>query len=124
MEVELYVNGLFWTKRSVWDSDCIDYVPFDVLDSKPMTFEEHDGSEPLTRMVDIKTVRFVPFYFHDGKQQRRVFNLDDRDIYVDIITNDLRSRTVENYDEVITEIRERQKYIERPVGSRFDILDL
>ena len=124
MELDLYVNGLFWKKHSVYgDSEYIAFVPIDLATFPPMQFDYQDDFLECPTM-NYETKRFIAYCFFDGTNHQRVFNLDDPEVYIDIPTNQLRSRKSEEHDEAITEMKERKKYIERPVKDRFEILDL
>jgi len=122
---DLYVNGLYWKSVISYDEER-EFLSIEIttMASPPLFTGEVDHMYSNSLSVELLTFIRVDIFTNDEKGWKHVYNLDDPNIYVDLASNDLRTRKVEDYGELkLAQERMRAK-VERPVESRFDLLDL
>ena len=119
---DLYVNGLYWKSMGI-RHEGREYINMEILTSPVIPFSS-ETNQLYHNSISAELLNFIRVDIHDEKGWRHVYNLDDPNIYVDLASNDLRTRKVEDYDELKLRQERLRAKVERPVDSRFDLLDL
>ena len=115
---DLYINGLFWKSMAINHNR--EYIIMEIMTSLP----KYGSIEDLDP-IEMETIRFIKNEIkNEDGSCKEIYNLDDPNIYVDILTNGLRTRKIEDYSEFYLSQEKRRAKVERPVESRFDILDI
>jgi len=116
-EKDLYLNGLFWKKICVFEDK--EYISMHMATSVPPPKSSLDE----VTITTFETINFIETEIYDPNY-RCVYNLDNPDIYVDLVTKELRSRKQGNSDFSYLRYQEKKKRVEEPITDRWEILDL
>ena len=119
---DLYVNGLYWKSMAI-QNEGREHISMEILNSYIPAFSTSEDTL-YHNSISAELLNFIRVDIHDDAGGRHVYNLDDPNIYVDLVTKDLRTRKIENYDEVYLRQEQMKEKVERPIESRFDLLDL
>jgi hypothetical protein len=119
---DLYVNGLFWKRMSHPENG--NFVPMFLQTSVDPVVSAIEEACPSSQSITVSTVRFIRLDIHDNGEHKVIYNLDDPNVYVDLLTKDLKTRDIENYEGYYIQQKQRTEILESPIESRFDILDL
>jgi len=117
----LYVNGLYWREQFFeWEPhEDKEYISMHMSTCNPLPSPENKLIADFT----FETINFIATEIYDPNY-RCVYNLDNPDIYVDLVTQELRTRKQANSDFSHLRSQEKKKRIEGPILTRWEILDL
>jgi len=119
-EKKLYINGLYWKTILTPEGDR-EYVSMHISTFIP----KHSLENQLIADFGFETINFIGIHIcSDAFSSELIYNLDNPDIYVDLVTQELRSRKQANIDYEHLYYQEKKKRIEGPILTRWEILDL